>query len=141
MIFRFNLEKAVFKLTQNLTSRLQFHDFLFSGGVVSSCSWWRSHYCLCLVPLTFYLFRLMFLVYISQGPIHVWNYGDCSGVNPVELSMALFGVFRGAGLLLVTFYAVLLMFSATCQCLLLWFANVSIIPWKIQLVHSRMTIR
>ena len=33
------LEKAVFKLMQNLTSKLQFNVFLFSRIVVSSCSW------------------------------------------------------------------------------------------------------
>ena len=76
MIFRLNLEKAVFKLTQNLTSKLQFNGFLFSGRVVSSCLWWRSHHCLCFVLSTFYLFRLMFLVYLSQG-LHVPFFYTC----------------------------------------------------------------
>ena len=67
MIFRINLEKAVYKLTQNLTSKLQFNGFLFSGKVASSCSWWRSHHCLCLVLSAFYLFSSIFLVYLSQG--------------------------------------------------------------------------
>ena len=65
-----NIEKAVFKLTQNLTSKLQFNGFLFSGRMLSSCLWWLSHHCLCLVLRTFYLIRLMFLVYSSQG-LHV----------------------------------------------------------------------
>ena len=58
----------------------------------------------------------MFLVYLSQGLhapffVHVWHYGDRSRVNPVELSIALFGVFSGAGWFSVTFYVVLLMFN------------------------------
>ena len=76
MIFRFNLEKAVFKLTQNLTSKLQFNGFLFPGRVVSSCFWWRSYHCLCLVLWAFYLFRLMFSVYSSQG-LHVPFFYTC----------------------------------------------------------------
>ena len=44
-----HLEKAVFKLMQNLTSKLKFNDFLFSGTVISSCLWIRIHHCLCLV--------------------------------------------------------------------------------------------
>ena len=76
MIFRFNLEKAFFKLTQNLTSKLQFAGFLFSGRVVSSCLWWRSHRCLGLELWTFYLFRLMFLVYLSQG-LHAPSFYTC----------------------------------------------------------------
>ena len=91
MIFWLNLEKAVFKLAQNLTPKLQFNGLLFS-----SCLWWYSHHYLCLVLWTFYLFRLMFLVYLKGFTylsfIHVWYYGDCSPVNPVELSMALFGL-------------------------------------------------
>ena len=42
VIFRLNLEKAVFKLTQNLTWKLQFTGFLFSGRVVPS----YCHHCL-----------------------------------------------------------------------------------------------
>ena len=51
---------------QNLTSKLQFNGFLFSGKVVSSCSWWHSHHFLCCVLWMSYLFRLMFLFYSSQ---------------------------------------------------------------------------
>ena len=102
MIFRLNLEKAVFKLAQNLTSKLQFNGLLFS-----SCLWWHSHHYLCLILWTFYLFRLMFLVYLKGFTylsfIHVWYYGDCSRVTTVDLSMALFGVFSGAAWLPVTF--------------------------------------
>ena len=76
MIFRLNLEKAVFKLSQNLTSKLQFNGFLFSGRMVFSCSWWRSHHCLWLLLWTFNLFRLMFLVYLSQG-LHVPSFYTC----------------------------------------------------------------
>ena len=67
MIFLLNLEKSVFKLMQNLMSKLQFNGFLFSGKVVSSCSWWRSHHCPCLLLWTPYLFCLIFSVYLSQG--------------------------------------------------------------------------
>lgn len=67
MIFRLNLVKADFKLMQNSTSKLQCNDFLISRSVVSSCSWWLSHHCLRLVLWTFYLVRLTFLVYLSQG--------------------------------------------------------------------------
>ena len=45
---------------------MQFNDFPFSGKAASSCSWWRSHQCLCLVFWTFYRFHLMFWVYLSQ---------------------------------------------------------------------------
>ena len=38
-IFQLNLDKAVFKLMQNLTSKLQLNGSLFSGKVVVSCSW------------------------------------------------------------------------------------------------------
>ena len=58
MKFRLNLEKFTFKLTKNLTSKLQLDGFLFSGRLVSSCLWWRSYHCLCLVLWTFYLFYL-----------------------------------------------------------------------------------
>ena len=67
MIFQLNLQKAVFKLMQSLTSKLQLNGFLFSRKVNSSCSWWRSDRCLCLALRTFYLFRLMYSVYLSQG--------------------------------------------------------------------------
>ena len=67
MISRFNLEKAVFKLPQNLTSKLKLNGFLVFGRAVSRCSWRRSHNCLGLVSWTFYLFRLMFQIYLSQG--------------------------------------------------------------------------
>ena len=146
MIFELNLEKAFFKLMQNLTSKLQFNGFLFSGRVVSSCSWWHSHHCPCLVLWTVYLFCLMLLVYLSQrlhvlSFIHVWHYGGCSRVNPVQLSMALFGVFSGTRWLSVTFYAVLLVFNATCQYFFFDWPIYHAIAWTIQLVHSRMTIR
>ena len=39
MICRLNLEKSVFKLMQNLTSRLQCNGFVSSRKVFSSCSW------------------------------------------------------------------------------------------------------
>ena len=61
MILRFNLEKVVFKPTQNLTSKLQFNGFLFSGWVISSCLWWRSHHRLCLVLWNFVSFILSFI--------------------------------------------------------------------------------
>ena len=84
--------------------------------MASSCSWWHSHHCACLVLWTFYLFRLFisrasrtFLLY------KIWHYSGCSRVNLVELFMALFDVFSGARWLPVTFYAVLLVFNATCQ--------------------------
>ena len=35
--------------------------------------------------------------FMHLSSLHVWHYGDCSWVNPVELSLALFGVFIGAG--------------------------------------------
>ena len=76
MIFRLHLEKAIFKLTQYLTSKLQFNYFLFSRRVISSCSWWHSNYCLCLALWTLYLFRLMFLVYLSQG-LHAAFFYTC----------------------------------------------------------------
>ena len=57
------ITKVVFKLTQNVTPKLQFNGFLFSGRVVSSCLRWRSHHCLCLVLWTFYLFR--FYIFLS----------------------------------------------------------------------------
>ena len=61
----------------------------------------------------------MFLVYLSQGLRAPFFYTcleshDCSQVNPAELFMALFRVFSGAEGLPVNFYAVLLMFNATC---------------------------
>ena len=58
MIFWLNLEKVVFKLMQNLASKLQFNGFLFCGKVVSSWSWWRSHQCLYSVLWMFYLFSV-----------------------------------------------------------------------------------
>ena len=67
MIFQLNLEKAVFKLMQNLTSKLQFNGFLFSERVLSTCSWQHSHHCLCLVLWMLYLVCLMFSVNLSQG--------------------------------------------------------------------------
>ena len=70
------ITKVVFKLTQNVTPKLQFNGFLFSGRVVSSCLWWRSHHCLCLVLWTLYLFRLMLLVYLSQG-LHAPPFYTC----------------------------------------------------------------
>ena len=76
MIFWLNLEKAVFKLSQNLTSKLQFNGFLFSGRVISTCLWWRSHHFLCLVLWTFYLLCLMFLVYLSEG-LHLTFFYTC----------------------------------------------------------------
>lgn len=100
-------------------SKLQFNDFLFSRKAISSCMWWHSHQCLCSVLGSFYLFRLMFLVYLSPG-LHTLFFstcltlGDCSWVTLVELTMTLFDVFSGAEWLPVTFYAVLMMFNATC---------------------------
>ena len=35
---RLNLDKAVFKLMQNLMPKLHFNGFLFSGRVFSNCS-------------------------------------------------------------------------------------------------------
>ena len=94
--------------------------FPFFRRSVFSCLWWRNHYCLCLVLSTFYLFHLMFLsVFISKALriffVHVWHYGDCSWVNPVELSMTLFGVFSHVECPLITFSAVLMFFNAACQ--------------------------
>ena len=110
MIFWLHLEKAVFKLKQNL--KLQFNGFLFSGSSFQLFVL-TYHHCLCLVLWTFYLFRLMCLVYLSKGLhapfFYVWHYADCSWGNPFELLMALFGVFSGAGWLPVILYAVLLM--------------------------------
>ena len=85
MIFRLNLEKAFFKLTQNLSSKLQFNGFLFSGRAVSSCSWWRSYHCLCLVIWKFYLFQLMFLFYLSEG-LHVPFFYTCLTLRRLILS-------------------------------------------------------
>ena len=122
---------------QNLTSKLQFHGFLFSRKVVSTCSWWQSHHCICLVFSTFYLFRLMSLVHLSQG-LHATFFYTCLPLRRLfsdelfKLSMALFSVFGGAGWLPVTIYTLLLMFSATCQYLFLWFANISTIAWTFQ---------
>ena len=76
MISRLNLEKAVLKLMQNLMSKLQFNDFLFSRKAISSCMWWHSHQCLCSVLGSFYLFRLMFLVYLSPG-LHTLFFSTC----------------------------------------------------------------
>ena len=67
MICRLNLEKSVFKLMQNLTSKLHCSGFLSSRKVFSSCSWWHSHHYLFSVLWTFYPFRSIFLVYLSQG--------------------------------------------------------------------------
>ena len=67
MIFRLNLEKAVFKLTLNLTSKLQFNGFLFSWRVVSSCSRLRSNNCLCLVFWMFICFVYIFSLLISRA--------------------------------------------------------------------------
>ena len=47
---------------------INFNDLLFSGKVVSSCSWWRSHHCLCSVLWTFYLFRLMTIYLHRKKP-------------------------------------------------------------------------
>ena len=67
MIFRLNLEIAVFKPMQNLTSKLQFNDFLFSGRVVSTCLWWRSHHSTCLVLGKFYVSFNIFSLFISRA--------------------------------------------------------------------------
>ena len=67
MICRPNLEKSIFKLMQNLTSKLHCNGFLSSRIVFSSCSWWHSHHCLFSVLWTFYPFRSIFFVYLSPG--------------------------------------------------------------------------
>ena len=62
-----NLEKAVFKLMQSLTSKLQFNVFTFSGKAFSDCLRYRNHHPLYSALWRFYLFRLIFLVNLSQG--------------------------------------------------------------------------
>ena len=46
--------------------------------MISNCSWWHSHHCLCLVLWTFYPFRSTFLVYLSQG-LHVYPFDKGAG--------------------------------------------------------------
>ena len=115
MIFRLIFEKADFKVMQNLTSNLQFSGFLFSGTVVSSCLWWRSHHFLCSLLRTVYLLSTHFSFE------HAWHYIDYSWVKLVEFSMARFGVFSNSQLPLCC----LLMFNTICQYFFLWFVNIS----------------
>ena len=138
MIFLLNLEKAVFKLTQNLTLKLLFNAFQFSGKAVSSCAWRHSHHCVCSVLWMFYLLCLMFLVYLSQW-LHSPFFGVC-----LELRRLFLGEY--CWIVHATLYYIygagwLLMFNARCQYFFLWFAKISTTAWTIQLVQSRMTIR
>ena len=146
MIFWLNLEKVFLKLTQNLTLQLPFNGLLFSGKVASSCPWWHTLFASFSTLSVFSVSLNVLNLFISRVSrtlsfIHVWHYGHCSRLNPVELSMTLFGVLSSTGWFPITFYAVLLMFNATCQYFFLCLAIIFIIAWAIELVHSRMTIR
>ena len=70
------LRESRFQTNAKSNVKIKFTGLLFSERVVSRCLWWRSHRCLGLELWTFYLFRLMFLVYLSQG-LHAPSFYTC----------------------------------------------------------------
>ena len=108
MICRPNLEKSIFKLMQNLTSKLHCNGFLspgecfpaVRGDIVTIVSFqYFEHF----IRFVQYFWSIYLKGFTHVSFVHIWRYGDCSQVNPAEFSMALFGVFCWAGWLPVTF--------------------------------------
>ena len=107
MIFRFNLEKAILQ------------NSMVSYFLEKRSSCWRHSHPSLFITLNILSISFSVLVYLSQRKsntflLHVWRYGDCFWMNPVELCMTLFGLFSGARWLSVIFYAILLS-NAACQ--------------------------